>query len=53
MPPHHDRIPELIDDLIAFANRVDLPVIAQIAVAHARFETSPRFRTATGASVVR
>lgn len=52
VPPHHDRVPALIDDMIVFANRVDVPVIAQIALAHAQFETIPRSPTATGASDV-
>ncbi|AHK31230.1 Adenosine monophosphate-protein transferase FICD [Rhodococcus opacus PD630] len=48
VPPHHDRVPELIDDLIVFANRVDVPVIAQIAVAHAQFETIHPFPDGNG-----
>src|SRR4051794_15645005 len=37
--PHHDSVPELIDDLMRFAGRSDLPVLAQAAIAHAQFET--------------
>ncbi|MCD5422380.1 Fic family protein [Rhodococcus pyridinivorans] len=48
VPPHHARVPELIDDLVAFANRVDLPVVAQIAVAHAQFETIHPFPDGNG-----
>ncbi|WP_277932448.1 Fic family protein [Rhodococcus opacus] len=48
VPPHHDRVPELIDDLIVFANRVDVTVIAQIAVAHAQFETIHPFLDGNG-----
>ncbi|SPZ34059.1 Fic/DOC family [Rhodococcus wratislaviensis] len=48
VPPHHDRVPALIDDLIVFANRVDVPVIAQIAVAHAQFETIHPFPDGNG-----
>ncbi|QSE78153.1 Fic family protein [Rhodococcus koreensis] len=48
VPPHHDRVPELIDDLTAFANRVDVPVVAQIAVAHAQFETIHPFPDGNG-----
>lgn len=48
VPPHHDRVPELIDDLIVFANRVDVPVIAQIAIAHAQFETIHPFLDGNG-----
>lgn len=48
VPPHHVRVPELIDDLIAFADRDDLPVMAQIAVAHAQFETIHPFPDGNG-----
>ncbi|AWK74249.1 cell filamentation protein Fic [Rhodococcus oxybenzonivorans] len=48
VPPHHDRVPELIDDLVAFANRVDVAVVAQIAVAHAQFETIHPFPDGNG-----
>ncbi|MFD7010383.1 Fic family protein [Rhodococcus jostii] len=48
VPPHHDRVPELIDDLVVFANRVDVPVIAQIAIAHAQFETIHPFPDGNG-----
>src|SRR5690606_20543098 len=48
VPPHHERVPELIDDLVVFANRVDLPVVAQIAVAHAQFETIHPFPDGNG-----
>ncbi|MBS9371940.1 Fic family protein [Rhodococcus sp. B50] len=48
VPPHHERVPELIDDLVVFANRDDLPVVAQIAVAHAQFETIHPFPDGNG-----
>ncbi|RZL75746.1 MAG: Fic family protein [Rhodococcus sp. (in: high G+C Gram-positive bacteria)] len=48
IPPHHDRVPELIDDLILFANRVDVPVVAQMAIAHAQFETIHPFPDGNG-----
>lgn len=48
VPPHHERVPELIDDLVVFANRDDLPVMAQIAVAHAQFETIHPFPDGNG-----
>ncbi|MEU5843685.1 Fic family protein [Rhodococcus sp. NPDC047139] len=48
VPPHHGRVPELIDDLVVFANRDDLPVVAQIAVAHAQFETIHPFPDGNG-----
>ena len=39
VPPHHDRVPELMSDLVAFARRTDIPVLIQAAIAHAQFET--------------
>lgn len=48
VPPHHDHVSELIDDLIVFANRVDLPVMVQIAIAHAQFETIHPFPDGNG-----
>ena len=37
VPPHQDRVPALMDDLVTFANRLDLPVLAQTAIAHAQW----------------
>ncbi|MEB0265074.1 Fic family protein [Cryobacterium sp. 10I5] len=48
VPPHHDRVPDLMDDLVVFANRVDLPVLAQAAIAHAQFETIHPFPDGNG-----
>lgn len=48
VPPHHERVPELIDDLVVFTGRDDLPVVAQIAVAHAQFETIHPFPDGNG-----
>ncbi|MDY7541804.1 Fic family protein [Cryobacterium sp. 5B3] len=48
VPPHQDRVPELMDDLLTFANRVDLPVLAQTAIAHAQFETIHPFPDGNG-----
>jgi Fic family protein len=48
VPPHQDRVPALIDDLVTFANRVDLPVLAQAAIAHAQFETIHPFSDGNG-----
>ncbi|MCU0279359.1 MAG: Fic family protein, partial [Candidatus Nanopelagicales bacterium] len=39
VPPHHNRVPAAVDDLITFVHRVDLPVLVQVAIAHAQFET--------------
>jgi Fic family protein len=46
--PHHDRVPQAIDDLIDFAKRDDIPVLAQIAIAHAQFETIHPFPDGNG-----
>ena len=48
VPPHQDRVPALMGDLVAFANRVDLPVLAQTAIAHAQFETIHPFPDGNG-----
>lgn len=46
--PDHARIPAAIADLVAFAARDDLPVLTQIAVAHAQFETIHPFADGNG-----
>ncbi|WP_246078150.1 Fic family protein [Rhodoglobus vestalii] len=48
IPPHHDRVPALMDDIMQFARRTDLPVIAQLAIAHAQFETIHPFPDGNG-----
>lgn len=48
VPPHHERVPLLMDDVMQFARRADLPVIAQIAIAHAQFETIHPFPDGNG-----
>ncbi|WP_411732006.1 Fic family protein [Paeniglutamicibacter sp.] len=48
VPPHHERVTALMDDLVAFANRVDLPVLAQTAITHAQFETIHPFPDGNG-----
>jgi len=48
VPPHQDRVPELMADVMAFANRLDVPVMAQIAIAHAQFETIHPFPDGNG-----
>lgn len=47
-PPHQDRVPDLMNDLVAFATRSDLPAFAQIAIAHAQFETVHPFPDGNG-----
>lgn len=48
VPPHHERVTALMDDLVTFANRVDLPVLVQTAIAHAQFETIHPFPDGNG-----
>lgn len=48
VPPHHDRVPAAIDDLVAFIQRDDLPVLVHTAVAHAQFETIHPFPDGNG-----
>lgn len=46
--PEPVRIDGLMDDLIDFINRTDLPRLAQIAIAHAQFETIHPFEDGNG-----
>ncbi|MCW2841766.1 MAG: hypothetical protein JWR55_3249 [Aeromicrobium sp.] len=48
VPPHHDRVQAAIDDLLIFANRDDLPTVAQVALTHAQFETIHPFADGNG-----
>ncbi|MEF2976729.1 Fic family protein [Subtercola sp. YIM 133946] len=48
VPPHHERVPGLMSDLVAFARRTDLPALPQIAIAHAQFETIHPFPDGNG-----
>lgn len=48
IPPPHELVPELLDDLCAFCNREDLPAAIQAAVAHAQFETIHPFHDGNG-----
>lgn len=48
VPPHHTRVQESINDLCAFAQRTDMPLIAQAAIAHAQFETIHPFNDGNG-----
>ena len=48
VPPHHERVAELMDDLVDFSNRADLPVLVQTAIAHAQFETIHPFPDGNG-----
>ena len=46
--PRHEYVPALMDDVMAFAARQDLPVLAQVAIAHAQFETIHPFTDGNG-----
>jgi Fic family protein len=48
IPPPHELVPELVDDLCAFASRDDLPAVLQAAIAHAQFETIHPFHDGNG-----
>lgn len=46
--PHQSRVIHAIDDLIAYINREDIPVLEQAAIAHAQFETIHPFTDGNG-----
>ncbi|MCW2554327.1 MAG: hypothetical protein JWR78_4108 [Mycobacterium sp.] len=46
--PHHERVRPAIADLLAFAQRTDVPTLPQIAIAHAQFETIHPFTDGNG-----
>ncbi len=48
VPPHQSRVPSALDDLIEYVHRVDLPVLAQVAIAHAQFEAIHPFNDGNG-----
>jgi Fic family protein len=48
VPPHHEHVPALMDDLVAFTRRTDLPLLVQAAIAHAQFETVHPFPDGNG-----
>ena len=48
VPPHHERVAELMVDLVSFMRRVDIPVLAHAAIAHAQFETIHPFPDGNG-----
>jgi Fic family protein len=45
-PPEHAKV--LMEDLVAFMNRTDVPPVVQAAVAHAQFETIHPFADGNG-----
>lgn len=46
--PQAEHVPAAIRDLVAFMARDDLPVLAQVAIAHAQFETIHPFADGNG-----
>jgi Fic family protein len=46
--PHHRHLPGLIEDLVAFIDRDDIPVLTHAALAHAQFETIHPFADGNG-----
>jgi Fic family protein len=48
VPPPPDQVPRLLDDLVAYLNREDLPAVIQAAIAHAQFETIHPFGDGNG-----
>jgi Fic family protein len=48
VPPPPDEVVGYMHDLVAFANRDDLPVLAQAAIAHAQFESIHPFTDGNG-----
>ena len=48
VPPHHSRVESAIDDLCAFIQRTDIPLLAQASIAHAQFETIHPFNDGNG-----
>lgn len=48
VPPHHSRVHELVDDVLAFAKRDDVDPVTKMAIAHAQFETVHPFTDGNG-----
>jgi Fic family protein len=48
IPPPETDVQRLVEDLVAFMNRSDLPATAQAAIAHAQFETIHPFIDGNG-----
>jgi len=48
VPPPPGRVRGLVDDLVAFMNRTDLPTVVQAAIVHAQFETIHPFADGNG-----
>ncbi|EXG80597.1 Fic family protein [Cryptosporangium arvum] len=48
VPPPPDLVESYVDDLLRFANRDDLPTLAQAAISHAQFESIHPFTDGNG-----
>jgi Fic family protein len=48
VPPHADRVPAAVDDLVRFIARQDIPRLAHAALSHAQFETIHPFPDGNG-----
>jgi Fic family protein len=48
VPPPPEHVKGLMDDLVAFMNRSDLPPVVQAAISHAQFETIHPFADGNG-----
>jgi Fic family protein len=48
VPPPPGTVPSYLDDLLAFANRDDLPALVQAYIAHAQFESIHPFTDGNG-----
>jgi Fic family protein len=48
VPPHQDRVPAAIDDLVRFIARTDIPTLVHAAITHAQFETIHPFPDGNG-----
>lgn len=48
VPPPPEEVPRLVQDLVEFVGRSDLPPVAQAAIAHAQFETIHPFIDGNG-----
>ncbi|MCQ9163605.1 Fic family protein [Arthrobacter sp. STN4] len=46
--PHHSRVPGIVDDVVAFSSRLDVPALVSVAVSHAQFETIHPFTDGNG-----
>lgn len=48
VPPHHERVPSAMDDLVTFAGRNDISAVVHAALVHAQFETIHPFPDGNG-----